>query len=170
MLKIVNDPKELVYEKLDKFQKKDYIGQLKAAPVLEELFKKCIDVTLEHHITDRGRVDIFVAAQTHQGVTTKYAIECKDRDFTSDTFDTCMLNPDKWGWLMAYKKMGFKPLFLNTFTDNKYMIWDVSTSDWDVGMVEVPIYSVDKSKGTTIEPRFFLPTESCINQGDLIMS
>lgn len=169
MFNIVNPLNAIDYNRLDKFQKKDYEGQLKAAPVLSNLFSKYEDVTMEHHITDRGRIDIFLIVK-HKGIEHKYAIECKDRDFTSETFDTCMLNPDKWGWLMAYKKLGFKPLFLNTFTDNKYMIWDVSTSDWDVGMVEVPIYSVDKSKGTTIEPRFFLPTESCINQGDLIVS
>ena len=68
---------------------------------------------------------------------------------------------------MSYKKMGYKPLFRNTFTDDKYVIWDVSISDWYVGMVEVPVSTVDKSKGKTLEPRYFLPVEDCIYQGDL---
>lgn len=166
MFNIINPLNAIEYNKLDKYQKKDYEGQEKASLALTQLFGKYEDVTMEHHITDRGRIDIFLTVK-HKGIMYKYAIECKDRDFTSTTFDTCMLNPDKWGWLMAYKKMGYKPLFLNTFTDDKYVIWDVSISDWYVGMVEVPVSTVDKSKGKTLEPRYFLPVEDCIYQGDL---
>lgn len=166
MIKTVNDLSAIDFKKLDKFQIKDYEGQLKASSILEDIFGNYEDVTIEYHILDRGRVDIFVVVN-HKNTIHKYAIECKDRLFTSTTFDTCMLNPDKWGWLIAYKKLGYRPLFLNTFTDNKYFIWDVSTYDWDVDFENVPIYSVDRSKGRTEEPRFYLPFNKAIYQGEM---
>lgn len=167
MLHIINNPKQLDYGTLTKYQQKDYEGQLKALPVLKNLFKNCSDLIIEHHILDNGRIDIFVTATTNSNVVHKYAIECKHRDFSSTTYDSIMLNPDKWGWLIAYSKLGYKPLFFNTFTDNTYMIWDVR-GEWDVAEVTVPVSTVDKSKGKTVEPRFYLPNNKAIAKGQLV--
>lgn len=151
---------------MSKFNEADRIGQEKALPVIKDLFKNC-ELQIEQHIDDNGRIDIFVTATTQHNITKTYAIECKDRWFSSTTYEDCMLNPDKYGWLMAYKKLGYKPLFFNSFSDDTYMIWDVSQGDWDVGMFKVPKTTVVKGE-KVYEPRYLLPTDKCIAKGNLI--
>lgn len=146
---------------MDKFTNYDKKGQDKVVPILKELFNKCKDVNIEQHYQDKGRIDIFVTATTHNDITKRYAIECKDRWFESTAYSEIMLNPDKWGWLMGYKGLGYSPLFLNTFTDDKYVIWDVSKKNWDVGTFSVPVTTV-VDNGRTVEPRFLLPMSDCI--------
>lgn len=154
---------------MDKFSEVDKRGQDKVIPIIDNVFKKCKDVKIEQHFADKGRVDLFVTATTHNDITKTYAIECKDRWFPSDKYQECMLNPDKWGWLMAYKKLGYKPLFINTFSDNRYIIWDVSMKDWDVGVFNVPVTTVENN-GRTQEPRFLLPIEDSIFSGSTMQS
>ena len=47
MIKTVNDLNAIDFKKLDKFQIKDYEGQLKASSIIDDIFGKYEDVTVK---------------------------------------------------------------------------------------------------------------------------
>jgi hypothetical protein len=148
---------------MDKFSAADQQGQEKVVKVLPQIFSKC-DIVYTQHIEDKGRVDIELTATTSSGKSYLYAIECKDRTYKSDDYDTWMLEWHKYNDLMKYEENGYKPIYINTFSDNKYLVWDVS---------KTPIirksYTTNKTtvedNGKVTRVRYMLPTSGCCYSG-----
>lgn len=139
---------------LDKFSETDKKGQERAIPILKELFKKCKEVTIQQHYQDKGGVDIIVIATTHKGYTKKYAIECKDRYYKHTSFSR-PYNETPAGWVIdepKYNTMtnisneGYMPLYLNTFSDNTYYVWDVLNSNSTYGKYVASKTTVEESE------------------------
>lgn len=148
---------------MDKFSAADQSGQEKVLKVLPQIFEKC-NIVYTQHIEDKGRVDIELTATTSSGKEVKYAIECKDRTYKSDDYDTWMLEWQKYLDLMKYEENGYRPIYINTFSDNKYLVWDVS---------KTPIirksYTTNKTtvedSGKVTRVRYMLPTSGCCYSG-----
>lgn len=141
-------------EGLDEFSEADKQGQDKVVPILKEMFKKCKDVVLEQHYEDKGGIDIYLTATTHKGYTKKYAIECKDRDYSHTSFSVPYKETPA-GWVIdvpKYEKMvkaandGYMSLYLNTFSDNTYYVWDVVNSNSTYGKYKAGKTTVKKSE------------------------
>ena len=148
---------------MDKFTVADQYGQEKVLNILPQIFSGC-SIVYEQHIEDKGRVDIELTATTSSGNSYKYAIECKDRTYKSTDYDTWMLEWMKYNDLMKYQEMGYKPIYINTFSDNKYLVWNVNKTP-----IIRKTYTTNK---TTVEAsdkvtkvRYMLPTSGCCYSG-----
>lgn len=150
---------------MDKFSVADQAGQEKVLKVLPQIFEKC-DIVYTQHIEDKGRVDIELTATTSNGNTCKYAIECKDRTYKADDYDTWMLEWMKYNDLMKYEEQGYKPIYINTFSDNKYLVWNVSKTP-----IVRKSYTTDKTtvenNGKVTRVRYMLPTSGCCYSGTI---
>ena len=108
---------------MDKYAKTDAIGQGKVMPKLKELFSG-FTTTFEQHYEDKGTVDIFFTAST-QNESVRYAVECKDRYYKHTDFDEWMIEKKKYKTLQLAKDEGYRPIYVNTYTDNWIDIWNL---------------------------------------------
>ena len=117
---------------MDLFDKADYEGQDKVIPTLEAIFSGCTDLNIVQHYDDKCGVDLHMTATT-ENTEAYYAIECKDRkmEHTRYADDGYIIEDKKIRSLMAEHKKGYKPIFLNSFSDGHIVIWDLSKIDFD---------------------------------------
>ena len=156
-------------KELDDCEYLDYKGQVKALPILKDLFKKCKEVKFIHHIIDKGRVDIELFVTTSKGNNVKYYIECKDRWCYFDKYadEGYILEISKYDVMIKKQQdSGYIPLYLNTFKDNKYRIWDLNKiPNKKIGHIERKKKTVDPSAGTKNTPHFLLFDDDVICSG-----
>lgn len=148
---------------MDIFSETDKKGQNKVVNILKDIFSSCT-LNIEQHYEDKAYVDILMTATTVSGITQKYAIECKDRWYKSTSFNEWMLEEHKYNHLMNFKKQGYKPIYFNTFSDDKYMLWDVSKDEWEKRVFNCPNTTVIDS-GRNDKIRFLLPSTACTYSG-----
>lgn len=148
---------------MSKFNDYDRKGQQKVMNILPNLFSGCT-LNFEQHIDDNGKVDIFMSATTQTRMY-KYAIEAKDRWYTHNYFDTWVLEEDKYKELMKHYENGYKPIYFNTFSDNKFLVWDLSKVDCTKkGELTTPKTTVVDT-GTVTRKRIFLPVSGATYSG-----
>lgn len=136
----------------DLFTVADATGQEKVLRILNNIFSGCT-LNIEQHTEDKGRVDIFMTATTHNGIRKTYAIECKDRWFPHSQYPDMMLDKEKYDVLKSYSKSGYTPIFFNTFSDDTYMVWDVLKATVDIRN--------HKTKKTTVEYNGYVDKPRC---------
>ena len=110
---------------MDIFSCVDAYGQNKALNIIKDIFSG-YTLNIEQHIEDKGRVDILMTATT-KNKEYYYAIECKDRYFPHNHYDDMMIEVNKYNTLKDYSSLGYKPIYLNTFSDDTYLIWNLNT-------------------------------------------
>lgn len=148
---------------MSKFNDYDRKGQQKVMNILPNLFSGCT-LNFEQHIDDNGKVDIFMSATTQTRMY-KYAIEAKDRWYTHNYFDTWVLEEDKYKELMKHYQNGYKPIYFNTFSDGKYLVWDLSKTDCtNTGNLTTPKTTVE-DRGKVTRKRIFLPVSGATYSG-----
>lgn len=148
---------------MDKFSEYDKKGQDKAVTILKDIFSNCT-LDIEQHIEDKGKVDIIMTATTPKGKKYKYAIECKDRYYPHNQYEDWMLEEHKYRDLMEYAESGYKPIFMNTFSDNTYICWNVSECQMHKKMFTTTKTTVEDN-GSIQRYRYMLPTSECTYSG-----
>ena len=120
---------------MDKFDYADEKGQEKVIEQLNKIFSNCT-VEYEQHFDDKNGIDIYFTVTTPKGKEYKYAAECKDRVYEHTFTDKWILEKKKYEDLIEASEQGYKPLYINTYTDDWMNVWDVSkctvstTNDW----------------------------------------
>lgn len=114
---------------MNKFFEADVKGQNKVLPVLRNMFSG-FNTKVEPHFDDYTAIDIYMSASTSSTLY-KYAIECKDRDMSHDKYDSYILEDSKREKLLEAFKEGYKPIYINTFTDDYMVVWDLSKIDFN---------------------------------------
>lgn len=137
---------------MDLYTNADATGQEKAVKILKDVFSNCT-LDIEQHIEDKGRVDIIMTATTQSGVSKTYAIECKDRWFPHNQYPDMMIDKEKYDVLKSYSTSGYTPIYLNTFSDDTYIVWDLDKVDVDIRNV--------KTKRTTVEYNGYVDKPRC---------
>lgn len=137
---------------MDLYTNADATGQEKAVKILKDVFSNCT-LDIEQHIEDKGRVDIIMTATTQSGVSKTYAIECKDRWFPHNQYPDMMIDKEKYDVLKSYSASGYTPIYLNTFSDDTYIVWDLDKVDVDIRNV--------KTKRTTVEYNGYVDKPRC---------
>lgn len=153
---------------MNKFQIKDKKGQNKA---IEQLVKILSGATLniEQHYIDKATVDIMITATT-KNCERYYAIEAKDREYNSSKYNDWFLELHKKNELLKKYGYGYTPLYLNTFPDNKIIIWDLSKIDWDKIKIEkkyLPVTTVE-NRGNVLKDVYLLPQDIAVYNKDFI--
>ena len=148
---------------MDKYSVADQQGQDKVLAILPQIFSAC-SIVYKQHIEDKGRVDIELTATTSSNRTYRYAIECKDRAYKSDDYETWMMETQKYNDLMEYSAKGYKPIYINTFSDNKYLVWDVSKTPI-IRKTYTTNRTTVENNGKVTKVRYMLPTSGCCYSG-----
>ena len=113
------------------FHKADKAGQKKVKDTIKVLFSGCT-LTRDEHIEDSGYIDIYITATTATNTSITYAIEAKDRDMPHTKYaeEGYILEDWKKKKLEEASKQGYRPLYINTFTDNKMIVWNLNKIDY----------------------------------------
>lgn len=112
---------------MDIYDKADQQGQDKVMKFLPMLFSACT-ITCEQHFHDKSPVDIFVTATTQSGKITTYAIECKDRKCSHNEYQDYMIEEHKYNSIKQFANQGYRPIYLNTFSDDTFYAWNLNKS------------------------------------------
>ena len=117
---------------MNEYNKRDYWGQKKVLPTLKQMFSGCT-LTIDQHFNDKNEIDIYITATTKNNREVWYAIECKDRNYNHEYFkkNGFLIEQTKINALERAKENGYRPIYLNTFTDNICIIWNVANVNWD---------------------------------------
>lgn len=148
---------------MDLYTNADATGQEKAVKILKDVFSNCT-LDIEQHIEDKGRVDIIMTATTQSGVSKTYAIECKDRWFPHNQYPDMMIDKEKYDVLKSYSTSGYTPIYLNTFSDDTYIVWDLDKVDVDIRNAKTKRTTVEYN-GYVDKPRCFFKTSDCTFSG-----
>ena len=114
------------------FHNADKAGQAKVIPTLKNIFS-AFTLTIDAHTDDYGGIDLYFTATTTNGHQYIYCAECKDRVMPHYTFgeEGYILEQHKKKKLEKASEQGYKPLYINTFTDNKMIVWDLSKINYN---------------------------------------
>ena len=114
------------------FNEADCYGQTKIMPTLKAMFSGATSLQVEQHFNDTNSIDIYVTATTKNHKEIWYAIECKDRKMTHTRYaeDGYIIEDWKVKELLKAHKDGYKPIYLNSFSDNYIICWDLSKIDF----------------------------------------
>ena len=137
---------------MDIFDSTDMHGQSRILPTLKAVFSGCT-LQIEQHFDDKNPIDIYVTATTKSGKEVLYAIECKNRKMTHTKYkdDGYIIEEKKIKSLLAAHKMGYRPIYLNSFTDNYIICWDLSKLDFgECGETgEIEFFKTEVTRGQT---------------------
>lgn len=142
----------------------DEKGQEKVLHAIKEIFKGYfINITIDTHFDDYGAIDIYMTGTTKNNNAITYAMECKDRKVAHTYYPDYILEKDKKRKLLDASKKGYKPIYINTFTDDYMIVWDLNRIDFkDCSNVEKTFhkYTVVHQHGDTYqENKISLKTE-----------
>lgn len=142
---------------MDDFQLTDKQGQQKVVDQLTKIFKGN-SLNFQQHYIDKSTVDIDMYVTTPLGNTYVYNLEAKDRTYSHTAFGgEWMIEEHKLKELLD--KDG-KPFYVNTFSDNWIVFWDLSKIDINSIRKEwknLPKCTVDPSRGYSVRPVYYLP-------------
>lgn len=115
------------------FNEADCYGQTKIMPTLRAMFSGATSLQVEQHFNDTNSIDIYVTATTKNNKEVWYAIECKDRKMTHTKYkdEGYIIEDWKVKELLKAHKDGYKPIYLNSFSDNYIICWDLSKIDFE---------------------------------------
>lgn len=144
---------------MDKFQIADQYGQSKVINQLEKIFANHT-LQFNQHYVDKSTVDIDMYVTTPLGNTYEYNLEAKDRTYTHTAFGgEWMIEEHKLKELLA---KGDKSFYVNTFSDDWIVFWDLSKIDINSIRKEwkkLPKCTVDPTQGYSTRPVYYLPLD-----------
>lgn len=149
---------------MDNFEKLERIGQGKAVAIIKDLFKHC-ELNIDQHIIDKNEIDIYVTATTKNGKVGRYSIEAKDRHTDHNAYGG--------KWMIEKKKMynliddyakGYTTLYLNTFADNTYFIWNPFVNKFNEGIIRSEKYTAYPSDKVD-KPSYFFNINDFVQSG-----
>lgn len=144
---------------MDKYQIYDEKGQAKVVDQLCKIFSGQT-VNFEQHYIDKSTVDIGMTATTSNGKAYVYCLEAKDRTYAHTAFGgEWMIEEHKLNELLTREG---KPFYVNTFSDDWIVFWDLSKIDIKSIRKEwknLPKSTVDPSLGKSIRPVYYLPID-----------
>lgn len=137
---------------MDIFDSTDMNGQSRILPTIKALFSGCT-LQIEQHYEDKCGVDMYITATTKSGKEVWYAIECKDRKMTHTKYkdDGYIIEDHKMKELMKAANKGYRPIYLNSFSDNYIICWDLSKLDFgECGETgEIEFFKTEVTRGQT---------------------
>ena len=137
---------------MDLFNEADKYGQSKILPTIKALFSGCT-LEIDQHFNDTNPIDIYVTATTKSGKEVWFAIECKDRKMshTKYQYDGYIIEDKKIKSLLKAHKIGYRPIYLNSFSDNYIICWDLSKLDFgECGETgEIEFFKTEVTRGQT---------------------
>ena len=139
-------------KEMDLFAYADKQGQSRILPTIKALFSGCT-LQIEQHYEDKGGIDMYLTATTKSGKEVCYAIESKDRKMTHTKYqyDGYIIEDKKIKSLLKAHKMGYRPIYLNSFNDNYIICWDLSKLDFgECGETgEIEFFKTEVTRGQT---------------------
>lgn len=111
----------------------DYRGQQKVIPTLEKIFEPYFTtISIDPHFDDYSSIDIYMYGTKQDNTSIKYAIECKDRNMEHTAYaeEGYILEDHKKNKLMEARDMGYRPIYINTFTDDYMVVWNLDKIDF----------------------------------------
>lgn len=139
-------------KEMDLFNDADKYGQSRILPTIKALFSGCT-LQIEQHYEDKGGIDMYLTATTKSGKEVLYSIECKDRKMshTKYQYDGYIIEDKKIKSLLKAHKMGYRPIYLNSFNDNYIICWDLSKLDFgECGETgEIEFFKTEVTRGQT---------------------
>ena len=137
---------------MTEFNDADKYGQDKVMNTITTLLSGCT-LQIEQHFNDTNPIDIYITATTKSGKEVWYAIECKDRkmNHTKYQYDGYIIEDKKIKSLLKAHKMGYRPIYLNSFNDNYIICWDLSKLDFgECGETgEIEFFKTEVTRGQT---------------------
>ena len=137
---------------MDLFNEADKYGQDKVMNTITTLLSGCT-LQIEQHFNDTNPIDIYITATTKSGKEVWYAIECKDRKMshTKYQYDGYIIEDHKMKELMKAANKGYRPIYLNSFSDNYIICWDLSKLDFgECGETgEIEFFKTEVTRGQT---------------------
>lgn len=116
---------------MDKFAEADNFGQTKILPTLKQMFSACT-LTIDQHFDDKNSIDIYITATTKNNKEVWYAIECKDRKMSHTKYENEGYIIEDWKVkeLLNASSKGYKPIYLNSFSDDYIVVWNLDKIDF----------------------------------------
>lgn len=149
---------------MDEFERAEISGQTKAVKVIKELFKNC-KLNIVQHIENKNGIDIYVTATTKNGTTARYSIEAKDRSMEHKSFGGLwMIEKPKMYKLIDDVSKGYTALYLNTFGDNTYFIWNPMKNKFVDGIINAKKYTV-KASAVVEKPSYMFDIKDFTQSG-----
>lgn len=145
---------------MDKYSKADQQGQEIVVKILKRIFSGCT-LDIDQHYDDMSPVDIYMTATTKDEKQTTYAIECKDRKYGHNTFSDSVIEIHKYDAVSATQEDGYRPIYFNTFSDDTYLVWDLSKCKPIKRGMTSNKSTVESWKGKRTTPRYFLKNSDC---------
>lgn len=119
---------------MNEFSKADKYGRDKVKDRLLSLFSDYLsNVDLYYCEDDTSRSDIFVSGWSNNDKLITYCIECKDRKFEHKKYEEegYIIEQPKKEYLITQSQYGMIPLYVNSFSDNYMVIWNLNKINWD---------------------------------------
>ena len=161
----------------NEFFEADKRGQYKVLSTICETLYKSNSVkvlTFNLNYDNYSPIDIYIRVLTESDNMYSYAIECKDRnckhtDFAEEGF---LITTQKLMKLLEAAAEGYKPLYLNSFTDGYFVIWDLSKIKiTDLGITRKKAFPKttinNESHKVVEEQRLTLKLKDCVYCGKL---
>lgn len=149
---------------MDEFERLEVIGQTKAVKILKDLFKEC-KLNIEQHIEDKGGIDIYITATTKAGTVKKYAIEAKDRHKGHQEYNGMwMIEKKKMYKLIDDVSKDYTALYLNTFADDTYFIWNPMKNKFIDSEITAQKYTA-KTSNYEVKPSYMFTIRDYIKSG-----
>ena len=116
---------------MDLFAYADKQGQSRILPTIKALFSGCT-LQIEQHYEDKGCIDMYLTATTKNNKEVWYAIEFKDRKMshTKYQYDGYIIEDKKIKSLLKAANKGYRPIYINSFSDNYLIWWELSKLDF----------------------------------------
>ena len=151
---------------LNKFNSVDAYGQEKVIKVLKDIFSRNNPRFIQH-IEDNGRVDIEMYVTDKNGNEVKYAIECKDRYMPDWRYNSYIIEDGKIDALTTYSADGYKPLYINTFSNDMMYVWDISNIEYDMIYGKEYHYKTVEESGTYRKDKKMVRKEDAVWVGKM---
>ena len=126
---------------MTEFQKADNYGRDKVINTLVKLLTPYLNNIEIIYTGIKDKEDIFIIGNNKKkNNIIKYCIECKDRKFEHTKYDNDEMEDEERGYiieqhkkeyLISQSQLGYIPLYVNSFSDNYMVVWNLKKINWD---------------------------------------
>lgn len=125
---------------MTEFQKADNYGRDKVITTLVTVLTPYLDNIEVTYTGIKDKEDIFIIGNNKKtNNIIKYCIECKDRKFEHTKYDNDEMKDEERGYIIEQHKKeylitqsqyGMIPLYVNSFSDDYVVVWNLNKVDW----------------------------------------
>lgn len=126
---------------MTEFQKADNYGRDKVITTLVTVLTPYLNNIEVTYTGIKDKEDIFIIGNNKKtNNIIKYCIECKDRKFEHTKYDNDEMKDEERGYIIEQHKKeylitqsqyGMIPLYVNSFSDDYMVVWNLNKVDWD---------------------------------------